>query len=314
VKKDSQKVAVVTEFGGKDPSDANLVKVKFSVRKSGQYGIHVMVENSHVKGSPFTKNFLPAAIDPHKTLFLKQTSTVICVVGNTHKLIVEPRDCYGNLCRVQDFSLDSFRFSAEQVDENMDSQTYKNCSVQFSHDSSTPSTTGSVTTTTNSKSESSTNPQIFMCRGAPSTTVTDSGRISLQIRFPEQGVFRGMLTYDGKPVQNGKFEIVVLNSNEAASVQKNVAAKSTNAIYEGKLLAIGGDVQTKVRKVYVSVTSKQLVVKEYFWKLLPMRLATFRLSPNTKVRVYSLYYDQALKVLWPSFPQKWWGFSYWIVV
>lgn len=115
MKKDSQKVAVVTEFGGKDPADANLVVVKFSVRKSGQYGIHIMVENSHVKGSPFTKNFLPSTIDPHKTLFLKQTSTVVCVTGQTHRLFVEPRDSYGNCCRIQDFSLDLFKFAAEQV-------------------------------------------------------------------------------------------------------------------------------------------------------------------------------------------------------
>lgn len=130
VKKDSQKVAVVTEFGGKDPLDANLVVVKFSVRQSGQYGIHIMVENSHVKGSPFTKTFLPSAIDPHKTLFLKQTSTVVCVTGQVHKLIVEPRDGYGNLCRVQDFCLDLFRFGAEQVHITIFTSYFYNLGVQ----------------------------------------------------------------------------------------------------------------------------------------------------------------------------------------
>jgi hypothetical protein len=115
VKKDSQKLAVVTEFGGKDGLDANLVIVKFSVRKSGQYAIHVMVENNHVKGSPFTKTFLPSTIDPHKTLFLKQTSTVVCVTGVNHKLIVEPRDTHGNLCTNKDFALNLFKLNAEQV-------------------------------------------------------------------------------------------------------------------------------------------------------------------------------------------------------
>jgi len=92
-----------------------------------------------------------------------------------------------------------------------------------------------------------------------------------------------MLRYGEKPVQHGRFEIVVLSSSEAASVQKNVAAKSPNSYYEGKLTQVGNDIQTKHRKVYVSITSKQLVVKEYLWKLLPLRVATFRLSPNTKV-------------------------------
>lgn len=105
--------------GGQDPNDANLVVVKFSVRKSGQYSIHVMVENAHVRGSPFLKTFLPGTIDPHKTLFLKQTSTVVCVTNQPHKLIIEPRDTYGNTCRNQDFALNLFKFSAEQVQERI---------------------------------------------------------------------------------------------------------------------------------------------------------------------------------------------------
>lgn len=116
-----------------------------------------------------------------------------------------------------------------------------------------------------------------------SASITEAGRVSLQTRFSEAGVYAGRLTYDEKNVQNGKFDVIVLNTTEASAVQKNVGAKSANAYYEGKLLSIGNDVQNKVRKVYVSVTSKQLVIKEYFLKVLPIRVATFRLSPNTKV-------------------------------
>lgn len=115
MKKDSQKVAVVTSFGGEDPNDANLVVVKFSVRKSGNYTIHVLVDNAHVRGSPFLKTFLPGTIDPNKTLFLKQTSTVVCVTGQPHKLTIEPRDTFGNNCRNRDYSLELFKFVAEQV-------------------------------------------------------------------------------------------------------------------------------------------------------------------------------------------------------
>lgn len=179
-----------------------------------------------------------------------------------------------------------------QVDDNTESQDYQNCSVQFSHDSGTSSTTGTITSTATSKILGDPVPApILICRNSPGSSSSDSlhsqnsesGRIALQIKFPEQGVFRGTLTYNDIPVQNGKFEIVVLNSHEAAAVQKNVVVKSTNVYYEGKLLAMGSEIQTKTRKIYISITSKQLVVKEYFWKLLPIRLATFRLSPNTKV-------------------------------
>jgi len=106
----------------------------------------------------------------------------------------------------------------------------------------------------------------------------------MTLRFPEPGVYRGKLTYEKEPIGNGAFEILVLSPAEAAAVQKNVAVKSPKAFYEGKLLSLGTEVQNKARKVYVTISAKQLVVKEYLLKFLPIRLATFRLSPNTKVR------------------------------
>lgn len=111
----------------------------------------------------------------------------------------------------------------------------------------------------------------------------ESGRVALTIRFPEPGVYHGSLTYEKEPISNGTFETLALTTTEAAAVQKNVAVKSPNTYYEGKLLGIGNEVQNKTRKVYVSVSSKQVVLKEYFLKVLPIRLATFRVSPNTKV-------------------------------
>jgi hypothetical protein len=155
------------------------------------------------------------------------------------------------------------------------------CSVQFDLSPAAGST--QTTTTTSLTTSKSTSKDITTSRSSSSDSSSSSSLVSLSLRFPDAGVFHGLLTYDDKPVQHGKFEIVVLSSTEAAGVQKNVAAKSPNAFYEGKLVQMGNEVQTKVRKVYVSVTSKQLIVKEYLWKLLPIRIATFRLSPNTKV-------------------------------
>ena len=118
---------------------------------------------------------------------------------------------------------------------------------------------------------------------SPTSSETVGG-VALAVRFPEQGVYRGTLTYDNKAVQHGSFEILSLNPTETAAVQKNASAKSPHTFYEGKLLAIGNEVQSKPKRVFVSVSAKQLVVKEYYFKLLPVRVATFRLSPNTKVR------------------------------
>lgn len=281
------------------------------MRKSGQYSIHVLVENANVRGSPFLKTFLPGPIDPHKTLFLKQTSTVVCVTGQPHKLTIDPRDKYTNTCRKHDFDLSLFKFQAEQVytfptliivvimisqrslvfnvlyvnlqiDENLEDPSIQNCSAQFAFESCIPSSVSGI-----GSNNSILN--VISPYSASNYTTAETGKISLQIKFKVSGVFNGTLTYDEKPVQNGKFDIIVLNTSEASAVQKNVAAKTANSYYEAKLLSVGNDVQNKLRKVYISVTSKQLVIKEYFLKVLPRRIATFRLSPNTKVCNYPYY-------------------------
>lgn len=36
--------------------------------------------------------------DPNKTVFVRQSSTVVCTAGIAHSMTIEPRDEYNNLC------------------------------------------------------------------------------------------------------------------------------------------------------------------------------------------------------------------------
>jgi len=36
--------------------------------------------------------------DPNKTVFVRQSSTVVCTAGIAHSMTIEPRDEYDNLC------------------------------------------------------------------------------------------------------------------------------------------------------------------------------------------------------------------------
>jgi len=36
--------------------------------------------------------------DPNKTIFVRQSSTVVCTAGIAHSMTIEPRDEYDNLC------------------------------------------------------------------------------------------------------------------------------------------------------------------------------------------------------------------------
>lgn len=53
-------MVALSELGSEsNPNNANVAKVKFTVRTAGQYKISVMIGSSHIAGSPFVRNFLP---------------------------------------------------------------------------------------------------------------------------------------------------------------------------------------------------------------------------------------------------------------
>lgn len=92
-------VVTISELGSStDPNNANIAKVKFTVRAAGQYKISVLIGSSHIAGSPFMKSFIPGPIDARRSRFIRPASTVICCAGAPTLLHIEPRDEYGNAC------------------------------------------------------------------------------------------------------------------------------------------------------------------------------------------------------------------------
>ncbi|CAI9739768.1 apoptosis-resistant E3 ubiquitin protein ligase 1-like [Octopus vulgaris] len=91
------KVTTTIDFGSEEPEKSNEARVSFTVHRSGEYLISVLVGFMHIKGSPFKKSFQPGAIDATKTKFMNYSSTVVCTVGTSHPLTIETRDMFGNL-------------------------------------------------------------------------------------------------------------------------------------------------------------------------------------------------------------------------
>ena len=58
----TNKVALTAQHGGPDAGDMNSTKVAFTVHKSGEYKISVMVGARHIRGSPFIKKFKPGKL------------------------------------------------------------------------------------------------------------------------------------------------------------------------------------------------------------------------------------------------------------
>lgn len=93
---------MLSELGSEsNPNNANVARVKFTVRTAGQYKISVMIGSSHITGSPFVRNFLPGPVDASKSRLVRPANTIICCASATYSLYVEPRDEFGNGCIFQ---------------------------------------------------------------------------------------------------------------------------------------------------------------------------------------------------------------------
>lgn len=92
-------MVTISELGSStDPNNANIAKVKFTVRTAGQYKISVLIGSSHIAGSPFTKTFIPGPMDARRSRFIRPASTVVCCAGAPTLMHIEPRDEFGNAC------------------------------------------------------------------------------------------------------------------------------------------------------------------------------------------------------------------------
>lgn len=110
-------VVVLVELGSEsNPNHANVAKVKFTVRTSGQYKISVMIGSTHIAGSPFVRNFLPGPIDPMKSRLVRPANTAVCCASAATMLYIEPRDEFGNGCT---FERDFDAIHVRQFDQRL---------------------------------------------------------------------------------------------------------------------------------------------------------------------------------------------------
>ncbi|KAI0220593.1 Apoptosis-resistant E3 ubiquitin protein ligase 1 [Lamellibrachia satsuma] len=104
--------------------------------------------------------------------------------------------------------------------------------------------------------------------------------VGLNVRIDQGGCYDALTTYSDEKLKNGEFTILVLTKQEMATVNNAVAKKSHNLYYEARLLS--SDAQQKAKKVFCYISPKQLTIKEFYLRIFPKRLFTFRVCPSTK--------------------------------
>lgn len=248
-----KKVVAITELGSSDPNVANEARVKFSTRLSGQYKISMMVANVHIPGSPFTKTFQPSSMSPHKSRMVRPSSIVVCQEGLPSVLYIEPRDEFGNICNYETDEDPTRGYSIEIYDLHDQISEKFGSAMRMSYDKV-------------------------------------NQRINVIAIFPEPISLRVRIVHDGTLIPNANFDLVVLSSCDNTIVHKNIASRKHNICYDAKLLSVAGQPKTKPRKVSCHIGPKQLTVKEMILKIIPKRVATFRLCPSTKVSSFVMLY------------------------
>uniref|UniRef100_A0A8C4WWT8 HECT-type E3 ubiquitin transferase n=2 Tax=Eptatretus burgeri TaxID=7764 RepID=A0A8C4WWT8_EPTBU len=256
--------------------DRNVVTVSFVIRKAGKYMVLVRLKEDHVFGSPALKTFKSGPVDPNKTRILGRFSTLVLTEDTTHVFTMAPHDEYENPTDQGLNKEDDYALQLSEIDGSSVSYVYEVCAI----------------------------PDIW--------------RLAVSLTVYQIGTYMASLQHCGRQISNGNFGIIVLSKDESVEVDRNVCRTGANICFEAYLdpsfhypawfcsgsqpsspckfvesqpglLAqnplkkpLANERTKKLKKVYCYVSPKQLVIKEFYFKLIPWRLATFRVCHGTK--------------------------------
>lgn len=228
----TRKVVTVSELGsGTDPNQANIARVKFTVRTAGPYKISLLIGTAHIAGSPFYRTFLPGPMDALRSRLVRPASTVVCSAGTATQLHVESRDGFGNACEFGTSGGGESGADAESCCMGYDLRLFDladrplgdkwQAGMQLAYDKA-------------------------------------NARVALTILLPEPCCIRAVVGYRGQRLPNGEFDIIVLSGCDTAMVQKTVASRKHSICYEARLMGVHGQTRSKPRKVLCYVGPKQV--------------------------------------------------------
>eukprot|EP00069_Balaena_mysticetus_P016876 bmy_10174T0 len=274
----------VTQEVLQEPS-SNVVKVAFTVRRAGRYEISVKLGGLNVAYSPYYKIFQPGMVVPSKTKIVCHFSTLVLTCGQPHTLQIVPRDEYDNPTNNSTSLRDEHNYSLSI--HELGPPEEESAGVSFEK---------SVTSN------------------------RQTCQVFLRLTLHSRGCFHACISYQNQPINNGEFDIIVLSENETNIVERNVSTSGVSIYFEAYLYNAANCTSTpwhlppmhtssaqrrpstaleeededspsechtpekvkKPKKVYCYVSPKQFSVKEFYLKIIPWRLYTFRVCPGTK--------------------------------
>lgn len=250
-----------------DAQDGLTLSIIFNARMAGLYTVTLRSDGLTVRGFPTTKRVVAGEPSPESTTFVGvQSHTLVLTTGVHDTIKLEPKDNFGNPVSPFELAELSSRFvvSVSRISDQAE--------------------IGSDRTLVYRDPNSS------------------EGDLCLSFAFSdgEKGWYKARVSLDGTAIGSPPLTLLVLDLSERSKVDGFLHANRfadlghTN-YFEGNIVSIGGQTSPKPRVAYFYLNSKQLVIKEYFWRIIPRRLSTYRISPATKIKF--LRYEDGQPVL-----------------
>lgn len=249
----------------------NVVEVVFTAKQMGRYYVVLKYRSNHiVRGFPTLGYVEPGEADAgHTELVGAKSSTLVLTTCVPETVQIAARDCFGNL--VPKNSLPSL------------ASKFRLKLYQRIGDPTTPPLNTKV------------NFVVYH------TAVCDTLCATMGFNAGQEGWHKAAILLDGQPIGNTDLTLLVLTNSEREAVNKVLSGgvdSSSVPSFEANLLAEDGCLLSKAKSVFCCLTAKQLTIKDYFLRIFPRRLYTFRLVPATRITLVR-YSDGPER--WPVF-------------
>lgn len=267
------------EYGGHKWGEGNVMKVSFTVREAGLYKISVLARGIPIKGSPFTKMFVPGPVDPSKCSILEGGSLLEVQQGIYTPLTVQARDKFGNTCPLSVQDVNSYSVEVTEIG-----------------------------------SSAKTDPELVILPDGDEKNnilhikLDSEGCFNAVVRYNGVPLSQGQMTVISlnskeaehvnknikKQCWNVWYEAYLPTNDDSSPTTSPTGTKPTTlslfpsvAIspynFDRTSVAFNGSSLKKSRKVYCYISKKQLTIKEFYMKIIPHRLYGFRVRPTTKI-------------------------------
>ena len=112
--------------------------------------------------------------------------------------------------------------------------------------------------------------------------MTKNVEIKFTFSTVTSGAFPVSIHYLDKLI--GQFQILVIQPQKITNINNYISKMGWNSYYEASLLCLHGSNQ-KSKTVYVYLTDKQMIIREFYLKLIPHRLASYRVNNQVKLSI-----------------------------